>query len=106
MSPGGDGAGWEVALDALARRVDEQEATVASGLGALGEVAPFVAPVGLGPLPGALAPRAEALLARTGALEAQLEALGEQAGAELAALRRSRLRSPDAPAPAFVDRAL
>ena len=91
---------WEEALDAYARHLEAQADAIADGDPTA--VPTFSPPTGLGPLPEALVPRVQELLAEANALEEALELALAGAGRELATVRRAVGRRPAARA-AFMD---
>lgn len=94
-------AAWEAALEALELDVTQVEQTLALKEIALEPPDPWRPPAGLGPLPAALADRAQALLER------QVEAARRVAEAAALARRHARaaqgMRSVGEPAPVYVD---
>ncbi len=80
---------WDEVLDGYESALDDAERVLAVR-GDLGSGGGWVPPAGLGPLPPALRPRAEALLARTAALELVAVHAVDETADEIRGLPRRR----------------
>jgi hypothetical protein len=76
---------WTTALDEFEARLEAQRAALDAG--DAGQVAPFLPPDDLGPLPDHLLPRAQALLVGSRDLEEELAGNVQTLGQDLAVVR-------------------
>ena len=95
---------WAAALDAFEQRITEQRAAL--DLGDAGDVAPFVPPTELGPLPPALQARATQLLAESKDVEAELAGALAHLAQDLAVVRRVTASAGRSAGPRFLDTSL
>jgi hypothetical protein len=92
---------WAAALDDFEGRLDAQRAALDAGTA--GDLSPFEPPIGLGPLPAALADRARDLLAQARDLEQELADNVVALGQDLAVVRKVGASTAESPVARFVD---
>ena len=92
---------WAVALDEFEARLDAQRAALDAG--SAGSLVPFEPPIGLGPLPTALADRAHDLLDQARDLEQELADNVNALAVDLAVVRKVGSSTAEVRPATFID---